>query len=280
LTAKGIEEAILEFRTWAQNFNRLPEPCNSPSEQIDLTTLVGHFIALRQDIQLQTKSTRSVVEQNAEILKQLTQVVSDSGKSQGREDEEAVKTLLKVLIDTYDALAMSQKQVEKGRQNLQKLIHQMEFENPVASLPPQTEAIPIFEPSGGFWSRLFGFRKIPTENPFATERLQLDKWREQQLQFQAEKREQNRLLLDMIQQTVDGLLTGYSMSLSRIDKVLPQFELESMTVLGERFDPERMEVLEIVFESGRPIGTVIEEVRRGYWYRGAIFRYAQVRIAK
>ncbi len=41
-----------------------------------------------------------------------------------------------------------------------------------------------------------------------------------------------------------------------------------------------MEVVEAVAESGRPAGEVIEEVRRGYLWKGRVFRYAQVRVAK
>lgn len=50
--------------------------------------------------------------------------------------------------------------------------------------------------------------------------------------------------------------------------------------MSERFDPERMEVVEVVIDSGKPAGEVIEEVRRGYFWRGRVFRFAQVRVAK
>ncbi|MBI1917737.1 MAG: nucleotide exchange factor GrpE, partial [Planctomycetes bacterium] len=46
------------------------------------------------------------------------------------------------------------------------------------------------------------------------------------------------------------------------------------------FDPERMEVLEAVANTGRPPAEVIEEVRRGYLWRGRVFRFAQVRVAR
>jgi molecular chaperone GrpE len=41
-----------------------------------------------------------------------------------------------------------------------------------------------------------------------------------------------------------------------------------------------MEVVEAVSETGRPAGEVIEELRRGYLWRGRVFRYAQVRVAR
>ncbi len=70
------------------------------------------------------------------------------------------------------------------------------------------------------------------------------------------------------------------MSLQRVERALRQHGLEAMPAAGERFDPERMEVVEAVAESGRPSGEVIDEVRRGYLWNGRVFRYAQVRVAK
>jgi molecular chaperone GrpE (heat shock protein) len=41
-----------------------------------------------------------------------------------------------------------------------------------------------------------------------------------------------------------------------------------------------MEVVEAVTEAGRERTEVIEEVRRGYLWRGRVFRFAQVRVAR
>jgi len=70
------------------------------------------------------------------------------------------------------------------------------------------------------------------------------------------------------------------MSVERIDRALKGHGLQPIATVGETFDPERMEVLEAVTETGRPPGEVLEEVRRGYLYDGRVFRYAQVRVAK
>lgn len=73
---------------------------------------------------------------------------------------------------------------------------------------------------------------------------------------------------------------GYTMSVQRIERALQQHDLETIPTTGERFDPEQMEVVEAVADSGRPSGEVVGEVRRGYLWNGRIFRYAQVRVAK
>ena len=79
---------------------------------------------------------------------------------------------------------------------------------------------------------------------------------------------------------IDPLATGYTMSRQRVERALQQHGLEPIPAVGEPFDPEQMEVLEVVTDSGRTSGEVVEEVRRGYLWNGRIFRFAQVRVAK
>ena len=97
----------------------------------------------------------------------------------------------------------------------------------------------------------------------------------------AEKAEQEaRALSDRIHQTVQSILTGYGMSLQRLDRAIAQHELEPIPAVGEPFDPERMEVLEVVADSQRPSGEVVEEIRRGYLWHGKVFRFAQVKVSR
>jgi molecular chaperone GrpE len=53
-----------------------------------------------------------------------------------------------------------------------------------------------------------------------------------------------------------------------------------MTTVGQPFDPETMEAVEAIADASREPGTVVDEVRRGYRWRGRVFRFAQVRVAK
>jgi molecular chaperone GrpE len=97
------------------------------------------------------------------------------------------------------------------------------------------------------------------------------------------RREQGRRAREgweRVRQALESLVTGYAMSLQRVEKALRQSGLEPIASVGFPFDPERMEALEIVTGSGRPPNEVVEEVRRGYLWNGRVFRYAQVRVAK
>jgi molecular chaperone GrpE len=70
------------------------------------------------------------------------------------------------------------------------------------------------------------------------------------------------------------------MSLRRVERVLPTLELEPLSCTGEMFDPETMEAVEVIGDTGLVSGTVVEEVRPGYRWRGKVFRFAQVRVAR
>jgi molecular chaperone GrpE len=70
------------------------------------------------------------------------------------------------------------------------------------------------------------------------------------------------------------------MSLQRADRSLEQVGLEPIECVGQTYDPEKMEALAVVTETNRSAAEVVEEIRRGYSWRGKIFRVAQVSVSK
>ena len=86
--------------------------------------------------------------------------------------------------------------------------------------------------------------------------------------------------LEPLRKLAAGVADGYAMSLRRVERLLPTWEVELVRCTDELFDPERMEVVEVVGDTGRPPGTVVEEVRPGYRWRGKLVRYAQVKVAR
>jgi molecular chaperone GrpE len=83
-----------------------------------------------------------------------------------------------------------------------------------------------------------------------------------------------------VRHLLDSVLTGYAMSVRRVERALQDYGLEAIPCVGEPFDPELMEVVEVVTDPARAAAEVIAEVRRGYLWRGRVFRYAQVRVAR
>jgi molecular chaperone GrpE len=210
---------------------------------VDLHTLVGQFTALRHEVNLQTRATRNQQEQTAEslsLLKEALEAVEQPA------DEDQQRPVLKGLVDLYDALALARREMERARETVSQASR---TDEPIPDVPPPS-----------FWERVFG------RSP------ELAAWRQRFLDQQEERKRLRSL--------VESVVTGYTMSLQRLDRLLEQLGLEPMRCAGQPFDPERMEVLEAVADSGRSSGEVVEEVRRGYLWRGRVFRFALVRVAK
>lgn len=154
---------------------------------------------------------------------------------------EPVRTLVKALVDVADALATALRQVERAKAIADALL--------------TTDAGPSHDaPPRRLFARVFG-RPVasPPAESGAAERLR---------------------------PLVAGVADGYTLSLRRVERALTQAGVEPVPCEGKPFDPELMEVVEAVGADGRPPGTVVEEVRRGYRWNGALLRYAQVKVAR
>jgi molecular chaperone GrpE len=228
---------------------------------------VGQFVALRHEVHLQTRAARSQQEQNAETLRQLSQALESLRQARSgardedrRTEDERWRPLLKALLDLADMLELAQGEVKRGRTDL--LVYLDEFSATAAA----AAALSPPEPRPGLWARWFGREQPKPAGPALGPCPQ-------PLPPVAPLAERVRHLLE-------AMLTGYTMSLQRLARTLQQYELEPIPCAGQPFDPELMEVVEVLPDTGRPANTVIDEVRRGYLWRGRVFRYAQVRVAQ
>lgn len=287
MTDERIERTLADFRDWLKQLSPVSLPIRAPEKPGDLFTLTEQFVALKQEVNLQTRATRTTLEQNAEALKQLSDFgerLKQTPSTVGNEMslDEKLKPLLKAIIDAYDSLAMAQKQIEKQRDSLDAALETLQEQITLEALPPVSETIPTPVEAVGFWGRLLGNKPLPSPvmNPLLDERVALDRWRTKVQELIDSRQEATEDTANFIDEALSGLLTGYEMSLSRIDKVLSRFDLEVIASEGEPFDPESMEAVEVVRDSGEPAGRVLEEVRRGYRWRGTVFRYAQVKVAR
>jgi molecular chaperone GrpE len=260
-----VSAVLADFRDWLTALSGAPDQeasgaCQRPEDAIDLHTLLGQFVAVRQEVNLQTRAVRAQQEQNTETLRQLSAALDALRQSHARGEQirqqdldEAIRPLLKTLIDVYDALALAGREMQRVRETVLSSLEQLAA--PAAGEPSPPPAAP------SFWARLLGSPAPQPPAPPERERL---------------ARESS----ERVRQLLASLLTGYTMSVQRVERVLRQHGLEAIPTAGERFDPELMEVVEVVADSGRPSGEVLDEVRRGYLWNGRVFRYAQVRVAK
>jgi molecular chaperone GrpE len=267
LTLDAIEGILEEFRSWLE---KPPPPHASPPivdsteaepESVDLHTLLSQFIALRHEVNLQTKAVRAQQEQNAETLRRLTQAVESSQGADQRAQEEMVRPLLKTLVDVRDALGLAKREIQRVQQNVLPALENLAGSVETVENGRQTEV------HASLWRRWFGLRPGDVSNDANEER-------------RLETQRSVAKLADQARQALESVVVGYTMSLQRIERTMAQRGLEPVPCVGEAFNAELMEVVEVVMDSGRVSGEVVEEVRTGYLWQGRVFRYAQVRVAK
>ena len=251
MSADDVETMLDDFRAWLQEAKEIPAA--APAEQLDVATIVQHFIALRQEVNLQTKASRAQLDQNAQTIVMLQQALEGLQSSDATSQDESLRPLLKTLIDAHDALSLAQREVQRL----------LDIPSPPVLVSEGPPAIDIRLP---FWARWLGLGAAIDE-----QLAPLRAWRPAPPALDE--------IAQRSRQVLDALLVGYRMSLQRLERALEQHGLEPIACVGAPFDPEAMEVAEVVREEGRASTEVLQEVRRGYRWHGRLFRYAQVRVA-
>ncbi len=258
LAPERIDALLAQFRGWLESLTT-PIPAIPEPHPVDLSTVVAQFTALRHDVNLQTRATRTAIEQNAEILKQIPTTDSDS--------DESIRPLVKAIIDIADALATAVARLEKTRETVEPLL--AELVGAALPSPPETSETP---PRPGFFARIFA--SPPTSD------LAWNRWADDVRRLEKERNSAASRATEMLRPIFAGLADGYAMSLRRVERVLPTFGVEAIECLGQSFDPELMEAVEMTDSPGQSAGTVVEELRRGYRWKGKLFRFAQVKVAR
>jgi len=282
LTPAKIEAVLDDFRDWlceAAARGEAPEADLSATESIDLHTLLSQFSALRHEINLQTKATRAQQEQNAQTLDLLQHTLEElqsAAPIDTQEPKEAdVRAQLKTLIELHDALSLGAREVQRVLESV------LPFLDKLAAQPASTsteQAIPATQPlQRPLLARLF--RAFSEDRETVALRGTISEL-QRHLNEERQQIAAANSAAEQVRQLIDSILTGYTMSLQRLERALCQHELEPIPCVGQPFDPECMEALEVLAASGRLSSEVVDEVRRGYLWRGRVFRCAQVRVAK
>ncbi|MCI0343407.1 MAG: nucleotide exchange factor GrpE [Planctomycetales bacterium] len=76
------------------------------------------------------------------------------------------------------------------------------------------------------------------------------------------------------------VLSGLEMVRGQFEKALAAQGVAPFSSLGVPFDPERHEVMGFESVAGRPPGTVVRELRRGYACEGRVIRPARVQVSR
>jgi len=312
LSPLAIDRILAEFRLWLEAVAGLegisapPVANEEPGETVDLATLIGQFVALRHEVNLQTRASRGQMEQGAQALEQLSQSLAalecqqaqkeEKGAAEARQDE-AIRPMLKSLVDAHDSLNLAQREVQRIKDHLQQLASRerqrpesAELSKPAcevlracgvtAANPAKLEvAVPLWMRLLGLGGKIDRALNVLQSRWLDSQAVAIEKQRSAALE---QERLQAKIdsLVERIGQGVQSILTGYGMSLQRLERMLEQQGLEPIAAVGEVFDPERMEALEVMVDPNRPSGEVVEEVRRGYLWHGKVFRFAQVKVSR
>ena len=283
-----LESALEDFRDWfadAAEHDGLPPQSELPTT-IDLSTLLGHFVGLRQEINLQTRAVRSQQEittdtvgnlQKALELAQRNQTRAEQAERQNR--EELLRPLLGTLADLYDSLSTASAQIKRVTSIVLPRLQEMQ-EQVHDQISSETTGHSR-DLSRSFWS---SWILSPTADDAI--RANLEQARQAELKVQRDREDRRRRselsteARGQVEDALSALLSGYTMNLERVERSLRKYNLEPIQAIGTRFDPETMESLDGVTGTGRPQNEVVEEVQRGYLLNGKVFRYARVRVAR
>jgi molecular chaperone GrpE len=104
----------------------------------------------------------------------------------------------------------------------------------------------------------------PTLEPVFWDRVFKDRWREVQHALEV----------------VSALEEGCRLSLGYLDDLLFQFQVRPIDCKGRKFDPRRMNAVDVEETDMAEEGTVLSVYRAGYEWNGELFRPAQVRVAR
>lgn len=78
----------------------------------------------------------------------------------------------------------------------------------------------------------------------------------------------------------EALIRGVELTLNELKSILEEEGLTSIKALGEKFNPNFHEAIGHIEVSDPPEGIVVEELRKGYIFKGKVIRPSMVKISK
>jgi molecular chaperone GrpE len=218
------------------------------SQEFGIIDLVEEFTALRQEVKLQTKSSRGLSEQADTTLAALRQAIEEFRSVEPKEAQAAWtagKALAEGLADLDEAIDRGYREIERARQ-------QIADESPRAL---ETALNQLHR--GRSWIRRRLLRRYHNE---VLEIVQRDSLSRHEL--------------------FDSFLEGYGLIQKRLRRAMASEQVNRIPCEGRVVDPELMTVLEVIDLSGHRPGTVTKELRRGYTWKGRVIRYAEVQAVR
>lgn len=276
----GQDEQILDqFRKWLhetrqeslahESLAREPQGADDEERPVasapgfGLGRLVEEFTALRHELKLQTRSSRSLeerVEASLTLLAEATEAFQSAAIEAAEFQAAASQTAVSQPTGAADkafalTLAELDEALDRGREQWEKNSARLAAPSAAALLEQVDE---IFA-GQGWWrrKRLAGIQRRVCE---AIEQADEQARRERQA-------------------VLTALLSGYALLQQRVARAMLNAGVMRIPTVGQLVDPEQMVVVEVVDAAG-PSGQVVEEIRRGYTWQGGLLRTAEVRAIR
>ncbi len=250
------EEVLTRFRDW---LDEARSECDSLDEDVEgepwsgdgtgLCQLVEQLTALRHDVKLMTKAARGT-EECAEATRLTLQAAIEQFRSVEANEEEAAdkaaQPLAEALFELDESLIRCRKVIQQAKS---RVLEDLDAE--LKEVRARLDALFGTQP---WWRRLL-----------------CRPWHE------AARKLYSGRALDTSRTFFDALLEGYSLIEKRLRRTMQEQSIVRMQCLGEQADPNRMTVVEVVTDLSRQAGTVVEEIRPGYCWKGRVLRFAEVK---
>jgi len=221
---------------------------NAPPRDFGIIDLVEEFTALRQELKLQTKSGRSLVEQTETTVSALRQAVEQFRAVESKVSQaawSAGKTLAEALADLDEALDRGRREIDRARSRIAS--------EPIRAL--EAALTDLFRRRSWIRRRLL--------------------------------RHYHRDVLDVVGRAglarddlFDSLLEGYGLIQKRLRRVMTAEQIERIACEGAPVNLDLMNVIDVVDDPRYRPGTVVKELRRGYTWKGRLIRYAEVQAVR
>ncbi len=223
-----------------------------PVGDIGLYEFASEFTALRQELKLQTKSTRGLQEQSEQALQTLQAATRQLQLAEQKARDlasgnaaDSSKPFVEALINLDDALDRGRLVIEAARTQITQTAAR-DFEQHLDRAFQRQSA----------WARWFGRGVLDSAKSVYRQQIETGHGK-----------------------LFESILAGYQVIQSRLQKVLKDHDIERIACLEQTVDPHCMTVVEARPGTRFPPGRVIEEIRRGYRWKGKVLRYAEVGVA-
>jgi molecular chaperone GrpE len=252
-----VEDVLDRFRDWLENaraeFEEAAEPGLGPqagasSGEFGIIDLVEEFTALRQELKLQTKSGRGLIDQTESSVTAMRQAIDQLRSIDAKETQaawSAGKAMAEALADLDEALVRGHREIERAR------------------------------------------RQIATESVSDLEASLRDLFRSRSWARRQFLRSYHRDVLAIVNrdgigrhELFESFLEGYGLIQKRLRRAMASEQLVHIDCEGKPVNPELMTVIEVVDEPRDRPGTVAKELRRGYTWKGRLIRFAEVQAVR